>query len=89
MIERTSNHQLRDCPALNFYPPKIRASEGMDEPLGQYDGKLIEIFRRGCAMGRVLAMVGVIVTAGYLVFAWWLVGDRIYSLQTMGLRLCT
>lgn len=37
-------------------------------------------------MGRVLAMVGVIVTAGYLVFAWWLVGDRIYSLQTMGLN---
>lgn len=37
-------------------------------------------------MGRVLAIVGVVVTVGYLVFVWWLVGGRIDSLQTMKLN---
>ncbi len=37
-------------------------------------------------MGRVLAIVGIVVTVGYLVFVWWLVGERVDSLQTMALN---
>ncbi|NWC24102.1 hypothetical protein HX787_27475 [Pseudomonas tolaasii] len=37
-------------------------------------------------MGRVLAIVGIVVTVVYLVFVWWLVGERIQSLQTMALN---
>lgn len=37
-------------------------------------------------MGRVLAVVGVVLTLWYLVFAWWLVGDRVHSLQAMPLN---
>lgn len=37
-------------------------------------------------MGRVLAILGIVFTIGYLVFVWWLIGDRIQSLQIMGLN---
>ena len=37
-------------------------------------------------MGRVLAVVGALLTLGYLVFAWWLVGDRVQNLQAMALN---
>ena len=37
-------------------------------------------------MGRVLAITGIVLTVAYAVFAWWLVGDRIQTLQTMGLN---
>ncbi|WP_099601338.1 hypothetical protein [Pseudomonas sp. 2995-1] len=37
-------------------------------------------------MGRVLAVIGIILTVGYAFFAWWLVGDRIQTLQTMALN---
>ncbi|MEX5583625.1 hypothetical protein [Pseudomonas lurida] len=37
-------------------------------------------------MGRVLAVIGVILTVGYAFFAWWLVGDRIQTLQAMALN---
>ncbi|ATP50505.1 hypothetical protein CR512_14445 [Pseudomonas putida] len=37
-------------------------------------------------MGRVLAVVGALLTWGYLVFAWWLVGDRVQTLQTLALN---
>ncbi len=37
-------------------------------------------------MGRLLALTGIIVTALYTIFAWWLIGDRIQSLQMMPLN---
>ncbi|MCQ6255338.1 hypothetical protein [Pseudomonas sp. Q11] len=37
-------------------------------------------------MGRVLAIIGVVLTVLYAVFAWWLVGDRIQTLRSMGLN---
>lgn len=37
-------------------------------------------------MGRVLAIIGIVLTAVYALFAWWLVGDRIQTLQTMDLN---
>ncbi|WP_064390972.1 hypothetical protein [Pseudomonas sp. RIT-PI-r] len=37
-------------------------------------------------MGRVLAVLGIVLTFGYLIFIWWLVGERISSLQTMDLN---
>jgi hypothetical protein len=37
-------------------------------------------------MGRVLAITGIIFSVVYAVFAWWLVGDRIQTLQTMDLN---
>lgn len=37
-------------------------------------------------MGRVLAITGIVLSVVYAVFAWWLVGDRIQTLQTMGLN---
>lgn len=37
-------------------------------------------------MGRLLALTGIALTALYGGFAWWLVGDRISNLQTMGLN---
>ena len=38
------------------------------------------------SMGRLLALTGIVLTALYGGFAWWLVGDRISTLQTMGLN---
>lgn len=37
-------------------------------------------------MSRLLAVVGVLLTCCYIYFAWWLVGDRIYTLKTMELN---
>lgn len=37
-------------------------------------------------MGRVLAVIGIALTAMYAWFAWWLVGDRIQALQSMDLN---
>ncbi|WP_353187448.1 hypothetical protein [Pseudomonas sp.] len=37
-------------------------------------------------MGRVLALIGGVLTVLYALFAWWLVGDRIYKLQSMELN---
>ena len=37
-------------------------------------------------MGRVLAIIGIALTVVYALFAWWLVGDRIQTLQTMDLN---
>jgi hypothetical protein len=37
-------------------------------------------------MGRALAIIGIIITAGYLLFSWLLVGDRLGTLQTMELN---
>jgi hypothetical protein len=37
-------------------------------------------------MGRWLAVTGIVLTACYAGFTWWLVGDRIHTLQTMGLN---
>ena len=37
-------------------------------------------------MGRALAAIGIILTLGYVFFAWWLVGDRIQTLRYMDLN---
>lgn len=37
-------------------------------------------------MGRWLAVTGIVLTACYAGFAWWLVGDRIHTLKTMQLN---
>lgn len=37
-------------------------------------------------MGRALAIIGILLTAGYAYFSWWLVGDRIQTLQTLSLN---
>lgn len=37
-------------------------------------------------MGRALAAIGIVLTLGYALFAWWLVGDRIQTLRTMDLN---
>ncbi|MGX1087460.1 hypothetical protein [Pseudomonas sp. AP3_22 TE3818] len=37
-------------------------------------------------MGRVLAIIGIVLTVGYVFFSWWLVGSRIQTLQTMDLN---
>ena len=37
-------------------------------------------------MGRLLAVTGIVLTALYAWFAWWLIGDRIQTLQTMDLN---
>lgn len=37
-------------------------------------------------MGKALAIIGILLTAGYAYFSWWLVGDRIITLQTMNLN---
>lgn len=37
-------------------------------------------------MGRLLAIIGVVLTSLYAFFAWWLVGDRIETLRTMDLN---
>lgn len=37
-------------------------------------------------MGRLLAAFGVVLTVCYLLFAWWLVGDRVLSLKMMALN---
>ncbi|WP_024695368.1 hypothetical protein [Pseudomonas syringae] len=37
-------------------------------------------------MGRLLAVTGILLTALYAWLAWWLVGDRISTLQTMSLN---
>jgi hypothetical protein len=37
-------------------------------------------------MGRVLALTGIVLTVFYAVFIWWLVGDRLQSLQAMELN---
>jgi hypothetical protein len=42
--------------------------------------------KEGCFMGRVLAVIGVVLTVLYALFAWWLVGDRIQTLRSMGLN---
>ncbi|TFW40123.1 hypothetical protein E4195_01280 [Pseudomonas putida] len=41
---------------------------------------------QGKDMGRLLAVFGVALTIGYLMFAWWLVGDRVLDLKTMELN---
>ncbi|QNV68338.1 hypothetical protein F7661_22810 [Pseudomonas sp. CFA] len=37
-------------------------------------------------MGKVLAVIGVVLTVAYALFSWWLVGDRIQLLRTMNLN---
>lgn len=37
-------------------------------------------------MGRALAAIGIVLTLGYALFAWWLVGDRIQTLRSMDLN---
>ncbi|SDZ27938.1 hypothetical protein [Pseudomonas sp. NFIX28] len=37
-------------------------------------------------MGRMLALIGVVFTILYVVFVWWLVGDRLQTLQGMELN---
>jgi hypothetical protein len=37
-------------------------------------------------MGRALAIIGIIITVGYALFTWRLVGDRLDTLQTMRLN---
>lgn len=37
-------------------------------------------------MGRALAAIGIVLTVGYALFAWWLVGDRIHTLRSMDLN---
>lgn len=37
-------------------------------------------------MGKVLAIIGVVLTVAYALFSWWLVGDRIQLLRTMNLN---
>ena len=44
------------------------------------------LLNKGRFMGRVLALTGIILSVLYAFFAWWLIGDRIQTLQTMGLN---
>ncbi|WP_339505192.1 hypothetical protein [Pseudomonas sp. RL_105y_Pfl2_101] len=37
-------------------------------------------------MGRALAIIGIVLTIGYAIFSWWLIGDRIETLQGMPLN---
>ncbi|MDZ5436572.1 hypothetical protein T3H00_28420 [Pseudomonas fluorescens] len=37
-------------------------------------------------MGRALAIIGIVLTIGYAIFSWWLVGDRIETLRVMPLN---
>ncbi|PKA72567.1 hypothetical protein ATI02_5638 [Pseudomonas baetica] len=37
-------------------------------------------------MGRLLALIGIALTVLYAVFSWWLIGDRVHTLQSMDLN---
>ncbi|MGO4011570.1 hypothetical protein [Pseudomonas sp. ITP1] len=37
-------------------------------------------------MGRLLALIGISLTVLYAVFSWWLIGDRVHTLLSMGLN---
>ncbi|WP_430444887.1 MAG: hypothetical protein ACQZ2J_27705 [Pseudomonas piscis] len=37
-------------------------------------------------MGRILAITGIVLSLAYVIFAWWLVGDRVQTLRVMGLN---
>lgn len=42
--------------------------------------------KRDWVKGKALAIIGIVLTIGYAFFSWWLIGDRIETLQAMPLN---